>query len=327
MAKVLGIGNALVDIMVKLENDDIIQKFDLLKGGMRLVDQKFFDSLLMATSHFETENAAGGSAANTINGLAKLGVETAFIGKIANDKFGKILEQDMIESGIYPVLLQGNAPTGLAVALVSKDSERTFAVNLGCAIDLSPEDLNNEMFRGYDFFHIEGYLVQNHDLLRKAMKLAKVNKIKISIDLASYDVVRENKQFLEEIVKNYVDIVFVNEEEAKAFTGLEPEDALDEISKFCEIAVVKIGKEGSHIRDKNKKHKIVVIEARSIDTTGAGDLYAAGFIYGLSQNLPLEKCGQIGSVLAGNVIEVIGAKMKEERWSKIRNSVKHIIES
>ena len=327
MAKVLGIGNALVDIMVKLENDDIIQKFDLLKGGMRLVDQKFIDSLLMATSHLETENAAGGSAANTINGLAKLGVETAFIGKIANDKFGKILEQDMIESGIYPVLLQGNAPTGLAVALVSKDSERTFAVNLGCAIDLSPEDLNNEMFRGYDFFHIEGYLVQNHDLLRKAMKLAKVNKIKISIDLASYDVVRENKQFLEEIVKNYVDIVFVNEEEAKAFTGLEPEDALDEISKFCEIAVVKIGKEGSHIRDKNKKHKIVVIEARSIDTTGAGDLYAAGFIYGLSQNLPLEKCGQIGSVLAGNVIEVIGAKMKEERWSKIRNSVKHIIES
>ncbi len=327
MAKVLGIGNALVDIMVKLENDDIIQKFDLLKGGMRLVDQKFFDSLLMATSHFETENAAGGSAANTINGLAKLGVETAFIGKIANDKFGKILEQDMIESGIYPVLLQGNAPTGLAVALVSKDSERTFAVNLGCAIDLSPEDLNNEMFRGYDFFHIEGYLVQNHDLLRKAMKLAKANKIKISIDLASYDVVRENKQFLEEIVKNYVDIVFVNEEEAKAFTGLEPEDALDEISKFCEIAVVKIGKEGSYIRDKNKKHKIVVIEAHSIDTTGAGDLYAAGFIYGLSQNLPLEKCGQLGSVLAGNVIEVIGAKMKEERWSKIRNSVKHIIES
>ena len=325
MAKILGMGNALVDIMIKLEDDQIIHDFELLKGGMKLVDEKFIQRLMDAVKHLPIEHAPGGSAANTMNGVANLGMDTGFIGKVANDQFGKIMEGDMKQNGIKPFLLKGVAPTGLAVAMVSPDSERTFAVNLGCAIELSADDISSEMFAGYEFFHIEGYLVQNHELLRKAVALAKENNVKVSLDLASFDVVQDNLEFLKEIIADYVDIVFANEDEAKAFTNMDPELALHEISISSEVSIVKIGEKGSLIKQGEQVHTIGVIEAKSIDTTGAGDLYAAGFLFGMAKNLPLEKCGQIGSLLAGKVIEVLGAKMSEATWKIIRGKVDEII--
>jgi sugar/nucleoside kinase (ribokinase family) len=325
MAKVLGMGNALVDIMVQLENDQIIHNFDLLKGGMKLVDDGFIQPLMEAVKLLPIEYAPGGSAANTMNGVSNLGMDAGFIGKVSDDRFGKVMEEDMKKNGIKPFLLKGNASTGLAVALVSPDSERTFAVNLGCAIELSPDDISSEMFAGYDFFHIEGYLVQNHELLRKAVILAKENNVKVSLDLASFDVVQDNLSFLKEIIADFVDIVFANEDEAKAFTNMAPELALPEISKTSEVSIVKIGKKGSLVKQGEQIHTIGVIEANSIDTTGAGDLYAAGFLYGMAKNLPLQKCGQIGSLLAGKVIEVIGAKMSEATWKIIRKEVDRII--
>jgi sugar/nucleoside kinase (ribokinase family) len=325
MAKILGMGNALVDIMVRLENDQIIHEFKLQKGGMKLVDDGFIQPLMDAVKHLPIEHAPGGSAANTMNGVSNLGMDTGFIGKVADDRFGKVMEGDMKQNGIKPFLLKGIAPTGLAVALVSPDSERTFAVNLGCAIELSPEDISTEMFAGYDFFHIEGYLVQNHELLRKAVALAKENKVKVSLDLASFDVVQDNLGFLKVIIADYVDIVFANEEEAKAFTNMDPELALHEIAKSSEVSIVKIGNKGSLIEHAGKVHTIGVIVANSIDTTGAGDLYAAGFLFGMAKNLPIQKCGQIGSLLAGKVIEVLGAKMSEATWDIIRKEVDKII--
>ncbi len=325
MAKILGMGNALVDIMVRIENDQVIHDFELLKGGMKLVDEKFIQRLMDAIKHLPVEHAPGGSAANTMNGVSNLGMETGFIGKVANDPFGRIMEDDMKKNGINPLLLKGKAPTGLAVALVSHDSERTFAVNLGCAIELSPGDLSSNMFAGYDFFHIEGYLVQNHELLSRAVLLAKENNVKVSLDLASFDVVQDNLGFLKDIITNYVDIVFANEEEAMAFTGLEPKLALHEISKTSDVSIVKIGKKGSLIKHKDKVHTIGVIEAKSIDTTGAGDLYAAGFLFGLAKNLPMEKCGRIGTLLAGKVIEVLGAKMTDNTWATIKKEVDRIV--
>ncbi len=324
MAKVLGMGNALVDIIIRIENERIIDEFTLLKGGMRLVDPDFVEKLLNTCSHLPNDKTPGGSAANTMNGLANLGIEVGFIGKVSQDRFGVFMKDDMVINGIAPILMEGLAPTGLAVALITPDSERTFAVNLGCAIELSPDDITPEMFFGYDYFHIEGYLVQNHDLLRKAVILAKQSGAKISLDLASFDVVEENLDFLNEIIRDYVDVVFANEDEAKAFTGFEPEMALHEISRICEITIVKTGEKGSFVKHQDNVHKIGIIEAKSIDSTGAGDLYAAGFLYGLSNGLTLQKCGQIGSLLAGKVIEVLGAKMKKETWLEIIQEVKKI---
>ena len=324
MVKVLGMGNALVDIMIRLEDEKIINQFGLLKGGMKLVDADFIKNLMAACDGLPMEQAPGGSAANTISGLSNLGMEAGFIGKVANDQFGQFMKDDMISNRINPKLMNGTAPTGLAVALVTPDSERTFAVNLGCAIELSPDDITAEMFVGYDYFHIEGYLVQNHELLRKAVVLAKESGTKISLDLASFDVVEANHAFLKEIVTEYIDIVFANEEEAKAFTGLEPEMALHEIAKNSEVSIVKIGKKGSLIKHDNHSYTIGVIEANSIDTTGAGDLYAAGFLYGMSKNLSMNQCGEIGALLAGRVIEVLGAKMNKPAWEQINERVRFI---
>lgn len=325
MAKVLGMGNALVDIMIRIDDESIFKKYSLEKGGMRLTDAATVQNLMNDLKQFPTEKAPGGSAANTINGVVNLGMEAGFIGKVADDINGKFMKEDMLKNHIQPILGKGVAPTGVAVAMVTPDSERTFAVNLGCAIELSPEDISAEQFRGYDFFHIEGYLVQNHDLLRKAVKLAKENNVKVSLDLASFDVVRENLEFLQEIIRDYVDIVFTNEDEAKAFTGMEPEEALHKLYENCEIAIVKIGKKGSMIKYENKVYHIGVIPVNSIDTTGAGDLYAGGFLYGLAKNLNMEQCGQIGSLLAGNVIEVLGAKMDTATWKSINGKVDNII--
>jgi sugar/nucleoside kinase (ribokinase family) len=209
--------------------------------------------------------------------------------------------------------------------LVSPDSERTLCTYLGAACELEASDLKPEMFQGYDIFHIEGYLVQNHDLIRTAVSLAKQEGLKVSIDLASYNVVEENLDFLLEIIEQYVDIVFANEEEARAFTGNEPEEALNLISNHCEIAIVKVGKDGSFIKSGDETIQIQPRIANCIDTTGAGDLYASGFLFGLANNYSLEVCGKIGSLISGNVVEVLGAKMSDEVWKTILSEIRELV--
>ena len=182
-----------------------------------------------------------------------------------------------------------------------------------------------DMFQGYDIFHIEGYLVQNHDLIRTAVKMAKQAGLIVSVDLASYNVVEANLEFLNEMISDYVDIVFANEEEARAFTGKEPEEALIHISDHCDIAVVKIGKEGSYIKSESTNVKVLPRLANCIDTTGAGDLYAAGFLYGLACDYNHELCGKIGSLVSGKVVEVIGAKMSDKVWGQIHDEIKRML--
>jgi len=326
MAKVLGIGNALIDIMTRLDHDQHLELFKLPKGSMTLVDELLSEEVTKGTEHLEKTLASGGSASNTIHGLARLGVETAFMGKVGKDQFGDFFNEDLVKNGIDPKLFFSEKQSGRAIALVSPDSERTFATYLGAAIDLSAGDLKPEHFKRYDYFHIEGYLVQNHELIETAVRLAKENKLQVALDLASYNVVEANLDFLRLLVRQYVDIVFANEEEARAFTGKEPREAVHDLAELCDIAVVKTGKNGSIIQKGKETHHIKAIEATCLDTTGAGDLYASGFLYGLAHKLPLEKCGQIGSLLGGRVIEVIGAKLDRQRWEEVLKEVERIKE-
>jgi len=321
MSSVLGLGNALVDVLARLEDDQLLSNLDFPKGSMQLVDEAIVQKVVSATAHLKKEMASGGSAANTIHGLAVLGVETGFIGKIGDDEFGRFFREDMSRNNITPHLTAGMNKSGRAYALISPDSERTFATYLGAAIELSSDDLADHLFDGYAYFHIEGYLVQNKPLVEKAIQMAKAKGLKVSIDLASFNVVEENLEFLSRMVKDYVDIVFANEEEAKAFTGKEGEEALQLLGAHAEIAVLKLGKSGSLIKRVDEVVKVGVIPAKSIDTTGAGDLYAAGFLYGLIQKLDLDKCGKIGSILSGHVIEVVGPKMDESTWNSIREKI------
>ncbi len=318
MTKILGIGNALVDVLTQLESDDLLAILELPKGSMQLVDAKKSEQIQQHSKKLKKQMASGGSAANTIHGLAKLGVETAFIGTVGEDETGDFFHNDLVENNISPQLIVSKSPSGIANAMISKDGERTFGTFLGAAIELSASHMDNKRFADYDMLHVEGYLVQNHELLEAILKTAKNNGLKISIDLASYNVVEDNLEFLKEMVASYVDIVFANEDEAKAFTGMEPEEALNEISKVVDIAIVKVGRKGSMIKQGDNTVVVGVKEIEPIDTTGAGDLYAAGFLYGLTNNLGFKKAGEIGSLLASTVIENIGAKISEENWERIR---------
>jgi sugar/nucleoside kinase (ribokinase family) len=326
MAKVLGIGNALVDVLIRLGNEDLLKELNLLKGSMQLVDQDFKNLVFSKTKNLVKVQASGGSAANTIHGLASLGVETGYIGKIGNDPFGDFFMEDMKSNHIKTYLKRSNTETGVASALITPDSERTFGTYLGAAVEVGVDDLDESIFAGYKIFHIEGYLVFNTALVEAALKLAKAKNMTVTLDLASFNVVEANLEFLRRVTKKYVDVVFANEEEAKAFTGKEPEKALDDIASMCNIAVVKIGKNGSLIKQGNDVCSVGAIPSKVIDTTGAGDLYAAGFIYGLTRGLSLAQCGHIGALLAGKVIEVIGAKVSDTIWNDIKKGVK-IIES
>lgn len=321
MAKVLGIGNALVDILTKLENDQLLEELRLPKGSMQLVDDQTSVHISQKSQHLEKEMASGGSAANTIHGLARLGMETSFIGTVGNDSTGQFFQNDLKSSNINPVLFFSETPSGIANAMISKDGERTFGTFLGAAIELAADHLKEEHFSGHNLIHIEGYLVQNHQLMEEIMKKAQSAGLKISLDLASYNVVQDNLDFLRGLVEKYVDIVFANEEEAKAFTGKNPEEAIDEIADMCDVAIVKIGKEGSMIKSGGHLVRIGVTEVKALDTTGAGDLYASGFLFGYLNDMGFEKAGRIGALLAGKVIEGYGAKISSSDWDYIRKRI------
>ncbi|MDR0363509.1 MAG: adenosine kinase [Bacteroidales bacterium] len=319
--KVIGIGNALVDALIPIKSEQILIDFELPKGASTIVSREKFLDILHEAEPFIEKKVAGGSAANTIHGIAALGMQTGFIGKIGEDVYGNFLESDMKERHITPFLLKGKHETGMAITFITPDSERTFAVYLGAALELDANDLFEEMFQGYDYFHIEGYLIQNYDLMRRAMFLAKQSGAKISLDLASYTMVEWHRAFLQEMVEKYVDIIFANEEEALAFTGKQPDDALLKLSEKSEIAVVKIGKKGALAFYQNQKIYEPAIDASPIDTTGAGDLYASGFLYGLGMGYNVHKCAKIGSLLAGNVIQYLGAKINDKDWEQIKQEI------
>ncbi|HNX85415.1 MAG TPA: adenosine kinase [Bacteroidales bacterium] len=328
MKKILGMGNALVDIMITLESDTILQMLDLPKGSMQLVDEVRSNAVLEALKSYDKRQSAGGSAANTLHGLAMLGMPSGYIGVVGEDALGGVFVRDMIRAGVEPHLVHSTTETGRAIALVTPDSERTFATFLGAAIELTAAHLEpgvlrsgDSVFDGYSLFHVEGYLVQNHELIRKAVEMAKFHGLKVSLDLASYNVVEDNREFLQEIITRYVDILFANEEEARAMTGMGPADATRELGKFTEIAVVKTGSNGSLVRTVTECCEIGIIPVKPVDTTGAGDLYAAGFLFGHSMGLPMQRCGELGALLAGNVIEFIGSKMSNDRWQQIKNQI------
>ncbi|WP_372774075.1 adenosine kinase [Mangrovibacterium sp.] len=314
---IVGIGSALVDVLIQLKNDQLLEQFGLAKGSMELVDAELSKRILDATASLNPGMETGGSAANTVRGIAQLGGKTAFIGKVHDDAMGQFFKQSFEALTIQPHLFQGSIPSGVAATLISPDSERTFGTYLGAASELSVDDLSDELFAPYDYLHIEGYLVFNHQLIEGILKIAKKNGLIVSLDMASFNVVEANLDFLKQLVNNYVDIVFANEEEAKSYTGKQPEEALAEIAKQCDIAVVKIGKEGSLIQSGAEVIRVPATPVNAIDTTGAGDVYASGFLFGLANGLGLEHCGKLGGLMAAEVIQVLGAKIPDECWPKI----------
>ncbi len=322
---ILGIGNALTDILAVLEDDSLLECYHLPRGSMQHVDRETGEKIWDTLKTMGVQYVAGGSAANTITATAVLGMPSTFIGKVGNDELGALFKSDLSRNGIKSILFKGKAASGRAMVFITApNAERTFAVYLGASIEMGADDLTPEQFVGHDYFHIEGYLVQNQELLRRAVELAKRAGMIISIDMASYNVVESNYAFLHDIITNYVDIVFANETEAQVFTNKPPREALDQIAKICDIAVVKIGKDGSMVKRGDEYHYIEAWPADTIDATGAGDTYAAGFLFAHSHGLTLKECGDVGSIVAAKVVEVIGPKIDIPRWKHAKQQIREL---
>ncbi len=318
MKKVLGLGNALTDMLLQVSEDDL-RELGFPKGSMNLISMEQAEQIQMRFASVRKRMVAGGSASNAINTIAALGGKAAFIGKIGNDEVGDFYREDMIKNNVKPILLTSDKEmSGCSIVLITPDGERTFATYLGAASEMQADDIQKEAFLGYDIFHIEGYLVQNHELIEKAIRLAKESGCMVSLDLASYNVVNENHLFLKELIRHYVDIVFANEDESFAYTHLNPEESVAKIAEQCDIAVVKVGKRGSYVQQGSQRYHIGAITTSCTDSTGAGDLYAGGFLHALSDGFDIRRCGEIGTIAAGRVVEIVGTKLSEETWDEIR---------
>lgn len=326
--RILGIGNALTDMLVNLQNDAVLGAYQLEKGSMSLVDSQLQTDISKSVAGLPYSLSLGGSAGNTIRAMARLGIEVGFIGKVGYDTTGDFYIQALRNVGVAPYILRSEYSSGKCVSLISPDGERTLVTHLGAAAHLEAEDIDSAIFEGYDALYVEGYLVQDHRLIRTTVAKAKAAGLKVAIDLASFNVVRENLDFLRSLVADYVDIIFANEEEAREFSGkARAEEALDYIGAMCELTVVKTGMKGALIKRGDEVVEVgIMAAAKRVDTTGAGDFYAAGFLAALTEGLTLRQCGTMGAIAAGKVIEVVGTTFGEEAWRDIfelRERVRH----
>lgn len=320
--KIAGVGSPILDFLVNVD-ESFIDGIDGDKGGMELVPPETLDAIL-EKSKMKPKIDAGGSAGNTIFGLANLGMNTTMIGKTGNDAQGEEYKQQFAKMGgdISHFKTNNDVPTGRCLSLITPDSERTMRTDLGAAATLSCEDISIDDFKDLTHIHIEGYMLFNVDLTFHILKLAKEANCVVSIDMASFEVVNALKDILHDLLLNYVDIIFANEEEASAFCdSSDPEVALAAFAELADTVVVKLGKDGAYIQHKDEKVKVDAGIAVAIDTTGAGDLWESGFLYGFLNGKSITESGKIGSMVADEVVQVMGASIPEERWEFIRKSI------
>ncbi len=321
---VFGIGNALMDFLIETDEQHLAE-LGLRKGEMHLVEEEKAKEILalLEKKKVPMEIAPGGSVANTSRGISLLGGKVIFCGKVGEDKQGFAYVEEMQKQGISTRIKHHQEKiTGRCFSFITRDAQRTFSTHLGAAIHLAPEEILEEDIASSKILHLEGYQLEGDtkETVLQALETARKHGTLISLDLADPGVIRRNKKILQKIVQDYVNILFVNEQEAEEFTGFKEEEALRELGKQVTTAIVKIGKRGSWIIHEGRTLRIEPVPAQAIDTTGAGDTYAAGFLYGLTQSWPVERCGKLGSLMAARMVEQKGVKIDKldlERMKEI----------
>ena len=315
---IAGIGAALMDLLLQ-ESEDFLKKADIQKGGMKLVENDVIDKILQNTS-VQPSLVPGGSACNTVIGVSRLGGPARFIGKCGEDEYGSIFEDDLQKNQVEPLLFKSSSPTGRVLSIITPDAQRSLLTFLGASSETEPDDISIACFKDAAIVHIEGYMIFNSDLMLAALKHAKKAGALISLDLASFTVVEEFYDIFERIVHDFVDILIANEDEARAFTGYADEHkAIQALAEKSGIAVLKVGKRGSYIAGTGDIIKIEPVgSGNAVDTTGAGDLWASGFLFGLLNEYPLKKCGRLGSACGYEVCQVVGADIPEKGWQRIK---------
>lgn len=309
---VVGIGNAIVDVLARAEDSFIVAE-ELAKGTMALIEEARAAALYARMG--PGIEVSGGSAANTIAGIASLGGKAAYIGKVADDGLGRVFAHDLRAAGVHydTPPLKGGPATARCLILVTPDAQRTMNTFLGACVELGPEDVEAELIAAAKVTYLEGYLFdppRAMEAFRKAAKLAHQSSRKVALSLSDpFCVGRHRAEFLD-LVVGHVDVLFANEHEICSLYETEHfEQAAQAVRGHCEIAVLTRSERGSNIvTSKEMLHVAPAPVARVVDTTGAGDLYAAGFLYGLTHGRDLATCGKLGSLCAGEVIGHFGAR-------------------
>ena len=316
--ELIGVGSPLVDLVLKVGEDFLSDHVEGAKGGMQMVDADHIHGLLGKTKK-EPAQSPGGAAANTTVGCAHLGIRAAFIGACGEDDYGDFYHQALVSQGCEPRLIRQAAhPTGRVLSMVTPDAERTMRTCLGAAATLDPAHFTADTFRGSQVVMLEGYTLFNHDLTRAVAKAAKAAGCQLALDFASFEVVRANRAVIDELLDGMVDLMFANEDEAKAWNDTSPEAAFEDLASRVHVVAVKLGKDGAMIARGKERVRIAADVVEAIDTTGAGDCWAAGFLAGHLRGLPLEQCGRLGSLSGAAVVQVMGAQLSREHWLPIK---------
>lgn len=317
MSRVIGIGSALVDVPV-LVPESFLDTVSGAKGGMELLDHEAMLALLDRLD--SGSRVPGGSAVNTAVGVARLGLPARVLAKIGADEAGRFYRNALAAAGVETTALKRHAElgTGTCISLITPDSQRTLRTYLGASATLSPAEVTAADFTDCGHAHIEGYLCFNPELILHVLRTAKQSGCTVSLDLASPEVVREARPMLPGMIREYVDMVFANQAEAAAFAGTDDVGAaLDALAGFCDLVAVKLGAEGALIQHREQRVQIPACAATAVDTTGAGDLWAAGFLVGWLRDADVREAGRIASHAGAAIVEVIGAVLPDEAWRRV----------
>jgi sugar/nucleoside kinase (ribokinase family) len=309
---VVGIGNAIVDVIAQAD-DAFLERQGLKKGAMQLIDARRAESLYAAMG--PALEMSGGSAGNTMAGIASLGGKGAYIGKVNEDELGRVFAHDMRAIGVRfdTAPLTGGAPTARSLILVTPDAQRTMNTFLGACVELGPEDIAPELIAQAQVTYLEGYLFdppRAKAAFQKAAELAHAAERRVSLTLSDAFCVERYRVEFRALIEGHVDILFANEAEITALYETKSfEAALDAVRGQSEIAVLTRSERGSVVVTRNETHAVAAAPVEHLlDTTGAGDLYAAGFLFGLTHGRDLVTCGRLGSLAASEVIAHYGAR-------------------
>lgn len=313
---VIGVGNPFIDHIIEVD-ENFVQQLKGQKGGMVAVD---YDALLqiIADSKKEPVLILGGSGANTIRGLAHLGHHCGLLGSIGKDALGMKFLEHLHKLGITSFLVATEIPTAQVVCMVTPEGERTMRSFLGSAGEMRIQNVDKQIFQGAKLVHIEGYSLMNRDFTQSIMQFAKSAGAKISFDLGSFEVVKAYKDIIKPLLAEYVDLLFANREEIYALTQLDPEQGCDKLRKLCPMVVALMGKEGSLVGTEIEMIHTPAFEVPTLDTTGAGDLFASGFIHGYLKGSSIKDSARFGALIAAEVVQVKGVNIPIDRWEALR---------
>jgi len=309
----VGIGNALVDIEVHVE-DAFIEEKSLIKGGMKLSTAEEQTEMLNALSEKPTKIASGGSAANTVHGISVLGSSGYYLGRVANDNYGQHYTEDMRVCGVgFPGIGADTHGTGTCVVMITPDTERTMLTHLGISSSLHSDNVDETIVRNAKMVYIEGYLWTGEETRNAALKMAEIAKsdgIPVAFTLSDAFVVNTFKESLIDFIRWNVNILFCNEVEALAMTGAaNHESAFETLRGMADTVFMTLGSKGSWAGNNQTKEIVGVFPTIPVDTTGAGDLYAAGALHGITKDYSLKESAILGAYCAAQVVSHMGPRM------------------